>query len=94
MDAPLAVHVHLVEEVRHCGGLVHPRQGHSGVGAYTIPGGGADQLAGVLDGFGADGVLGAGEPLPLMGEHEGLLGEGSPHADPGGVEQHAWLCGS
>ena len=48
----------------------------------------------LIDGFGADGVLGAGEPLPLMGEHEGLLGEGSPHADPGGVEQQAWLCGS
>ena len=94
VDAPLAGHVHLVEEVRHCGGLVHPRQGHSGVGADTIPGGGADQLAGVLGGFGADGILGAGEPLPLMGEHEGLLGEGSPHADPGGVEQQAWLCGS
>ena len=78
MDAPLAGHVHLVEEVRHCGGLVHPRQGHSGVGADTIPGGGADQLAGVLGGFGADGVFRAGEPLPLMGEHEGLLGEGSP----------------
>jgi hypothetical protein len=95
VDAPLAGHVHLLEEVRHGGGLVHPRQGHSGVGADTIPGGGADQLAGVvLFGFGADGVIGAGELLPLMVEHEGLLGEASPHADPGGVEQQAWLCGS
>jgi hypothetical protein len=92
VDAPLAGKVHLVEEVRHGGGLVYPGQGQTGVGADTILEGGKDQLAGVLGDFDADGVLGAGEPL--LGERGGLLVEGSPDADPGGVEQQAGLCGS
>jgi hypothetical protein len=94
VDASLAGKVHLVEQVRHDGGLVHPGQGHTGGGADTILDGGEDQLAGVLGDFGVDGVLRAGVPLPLLLEHEGLLGEGSPIADPGGVEQQAGLCDS
>ena len=82
VDAPLSYEVHIVEQVRHDGGLVHPGQGQTEGVADTILEGGEDQLAGVLGDFDADGVLGAGEPLPLQGEHEGLLGEGSPHADP------------
>ena len=36
VDASLAGKVHLVEQVRHDGGLVHPGQGHTGGGADTI----------------------------------------------------------